>query len=337
MDVKLAILIKKLIFTEGNNMNQQALVTDIGGTNARFALYNLATNELSAITKVLISKRDVLLNLIKDYLQAQAVKIDMVCIAIACPIGDEDIINMTNNDLSFSRSELIKELNLTKLEVINDFTAVSTAIPKLPKQELVKIGGDEPDLDYPIAIYGAGTGLGVSHLIKANEHWISIPGEGGHTELPMTSEDEDLILAQLRKKFGRVSTERFLSGNGIVNIYQALLQINHQSVDNITPDVIVKKALANTCAICVQTLNYFCTFMGRFGGNLALTLNTRGGVYIAGGIVPRFIEFFKISPFREAFEHKGRMSYLVKKIPVYVIIHEDPGLFGAGVYLQNNY
>ena len=76
--------------------------------------------------------------------------------------------------------------------------------------------------------------------------------------------------------------------------------------------------------------------MGRFGGNLALTLNTQGGVYIAGGIVPRFIEFFKSSPFREAFEYKGRMSFLVKKIPVYVITHKDPGLFGAGVYLQNS-
>lgn len=318
-------------------MSQYALVTDIGGTNARFALFNLTTNELTAITKIVLSKNDVLLTLIKDYLNKQSVTIDMACIAIACPIDGEDIVNMTNNDLSFSRSELIKELNLTKLEVINDFTAVSYSIPKLPEQNLVKIGGEEPDLNYPIAIYGAGTGLGVSHLIKINEHWISLSGEGGHTELPMTNEEEDCILGQLRKKFRRVSTERFLSGNGIVNIYQALLQINNQPVVNVTPDIIVKKALANSCPLCIKTLTHFCTFMGRFGGNLALTLNTQGGVYIAGGIVPRFIEFFKSSPFRNEFENKGRMSFLVKKIPVYVITHEDPGLFGAGVYLQNSF
>lgn len=317
-------------------MNQYALVTDIGGTNARFALYNLATNELSSITKVLIAKDDVLLTLIKNYLAAQSVIVKMACIAIACPIDNSDVIKMTNNNLSFSRSELVKELNLTKLEVINDFTAVSMSIAKLPKQDLVKIGGDEPDLNYPIAIYGAGTGLGVSHLIKVNGHWVTLPGEGGHTELPMISDDEDRILAELRKKFGRVSTERFLSGNGIVNIYQALQRINNQAVEEITPDIIVKKALSKSCPLCLQTLTYFCTFMGRFGGNLALTLNTQGGVYIAGGIVPRFIEFFKASPFRQAFEHKGRMSYLVKKVPVYVITHEDPGLFGAGVYLQNS-
>lgn len=317
-------------------MSQYALVTDIGGTNARFALYDLTTNKLSAITKILISKDDDLLVLIKNYLANQSISVDMACIAIACPIDDTDMVNMTNNNLSFSRSALIKALNLKQLEVINDFTAVSTSIPQLTDKDLVKIGGDDADLNYPIAIYGAGTGLGVSHLIKVNQHWISLSGEGGHTELPMTNEKEDRLLAELRKKFGRVSSERFLSGNGIVNIYQALLNINNQPIEEITPDVIVKKALSNSCPLCLETLTYFCTFMGRFGGNLALTLNTQGGVYIAGGIVPRFIEFFKSSPFRHAFENKGRMSYLVKKIPVYVITHEDPGLFGAGVYLQNS-
>lgn len=317
-------------------MSQYALVTDIGGTNARFALYDLITNKLSAITKVLISKDDDLLVLIKTYLANQSISVDMACIAIACPIDDTDMVNMTNNNLSFSRSALIKALNLKQLEVINDFTAVSTSIPQLTDKDLVKIGGDDADLNYPIAIYGAGTGLGVSHLIKVNQHWISLSGEGGHTELPMTNEKEDRLLAELRKKFGRVSSERFLSGNGIVNIYQALLNINNQPIEEITPDVIVKKALSNSCPLCLETLTYFCTFMGRFGGNLALTLNTQGGVYIAGGIVPRFIEFFKSSPFRHAFENKGRMSYLVKKIPVYVITHEDPGLLGAGVYLQNS-
>ncbi|MCX8641891.1 MULTISPECIES: glucokinase [unclassified Gilliamella] len=317
-------------------MSQYALVTDIGGTNARFALYDLTTNKLSAITKILISKDDDLLVLIKNYLANQSISVDMACIAIACPIDDTDMVNMTNNNLSFSRSALIKALNLKQLEVINDFTAVSTSIPQLTDKDLVKIGGDDADLNYPIAIYGAGTGLGVSHLIKVNQHWISLSGEGGHTELPMTNEKEDRLLAELRKKFGRVSSERFLSGNGIVNIYQALLNINNQPIEEITPDVIVKKALSNSCPLCLETLTYFCTFMGRFGGNLALTLNTQGGVYIAGGIVPRFIEFFKSSPFRHAFENKGRMSYLVKKIPVYVITHEDPGLLGAGVYLQNS-
>lgn len=317
-------------------MSQYVLVTDIGGTNARFALYDLTTNKLSAITKILISKDDDLLVLIKNYLANQSISVDMACIAIACPIDDTDMVNMTNNNLSFSRSALIKALNLKQLEVINDFTAVSTSIPQLTDKDLVKIGGDDADLNYPIAIYGAGTGLGVSHLIKVNQHWISLSGEGGHTELPMTNEKEDRLLAELRKKFGRVSSERFLSGNGIVNIYQALLNINNQPIEEITPDVIVKKALSNSCPLCLETLTYFCTFMGRFGGNLALTLNTQGGVYIAGGIVPRFIEFFKSSPFRHAFENKGRMSYLVKKIPVYVITHEDPGLLGAGVYLQNS-
>lgn len=267
-----------------------ALVTDIGGTNARFALFNLNTSELSAITKIIITPDHDLLTLIKTYLQAQSIKVERACIAIACPV-EGDLIAMTNNNLSFSRSQVIAELHLKQLEVINDFTAVSMSIPKLTEQDVVKVGGAEPDLNFPIAIYGAGTGLGVSHLIKINGNWISLSGEGGHVELPMVNATEDNVLAQLREKFGRVSAERFLSGKGIVNIYQALLTLHHKPMEEITPDIIVNKALANSCEICQQTLTLFCTFMGRFGGNLALSLNTQGGVYIAGGIVPRFIDF----------------------------------------------
>lgn len=316
-------------------MNNYALVTDIGGTNARFALFNIKTSELSAITKIVINKDHDVITLIKNYLQTQAIQVDLACIAIACPI-EGDRVEMTNNNLSFSRSQLKKELNLKQLEVINDFTAVSMCIPKLTAQDMIQIGGTKPDLNFPIAVYGAGTGLGVSYLINIDDHVISLSGEGGHVELPMVNENEDHVMAQFRQKFGRVSAERFLSGSGIVNIYQALLTIHHKPVEEITPDVIVNNALTGNCAICHQALTLFCTFMGRFGGNLALTLNTQGGVYIAGGIVPRFIDFFKASPFRATFENKGRMSYLVKRIPVYVITHSDPGLLGAGAYLQNS-
>ncbi|MDF7669827.1 glucokinase [Orbaceae bacterium ESL0721] len=317
-------------------LTDYALVTDIGGTNARFALFNIQTGELSAITKIEIDPDHDLLTLIKNYIESQSVGINSACIAIACPIDGTDRVEMTNNSLSFSRSQLIAALNLKRLEVINDFTAVSFSVPQLTQQDYVKIDGGDPNEQFPIAIYGAGTGLGVSHLIKYNNQWISLSGEGGHVELPMTNEIEDKVLIEMRKKYGRVSAERFLSGRGIVNIYNALLSIHNRPQQELTPDIIVERALTNSCNICHQTLTLFCTFMGRFGGNLALTLNTQGGVYIAGGIVPRFIEFFKASPFRAAFENKGRMSYLLKKIPVYLITHSDPGLLGAGIYLRNS-
>lgn len=308
------------------------LVADIGGTNARFALYDNGDKTLSNIIKYTITDDSTLFNLITDYLSQCHVQVKHACLAIACPI-EGDKITMTNNHIEFSRSELQVALGLKQLEVINDFTAVAMSVPALKPQDVCQIGGQEADIKYPIAIYGAGTGLGVSHLIKVDQQWLSLPGEGGHVELPMINTEEDQVLAQLRDKFGRVSAERFLSGSGLVNIYQALAKINQREHIDITPSDIVAQALDNSCSLSLQTLNLFCAFMGRFGGNLALTLNTKGGVYIAGGIVPRFIEFFKQSAFRHNFETKGRMGHILTTIPVYIIVHSDPGLLGAGMYL----
>ncbi|WP_392562620.1 glucokinase [Orbus sturtevantii] len=312
---------------------EKLLVADIGGTNARFALYNRATKILSDIKKYTITDDTCLPQLVTDYLKLCSVTVKRACFALACPIEGDKIV-MTNNHIEFSRSELQELLALKQLEVINDFTAVAMSVPALGAEDICQIGGQAADITYPIAVYGAGTGLGVAHLLSIAGKWLSLPGEGGHVELPMINDSEDKILSILRQKFGRVSAERFLSGSGLVNIYQALVELTNQSKQDITASEIVTQALEQSCQICLQTLSLFCAFMGRFGGNLALTLNTRGGVYIAGGIVPRFLEFFKQSDFRLHFETKGRMGRLLQTIPVYVIVHSDPGLLGAGMYLE---
>lgn len=314
---------------------EQLLVADIGGTNARFALFDKSNKTLSNIEKFTINDDTCLKQLIENYLKTCEANIDYACLALACPI-EGDHVTMTNNHIEFSRRELQSALQLKHLSVINDFTAVAMSVPALRAEDVKKIGGDEPDTHYPIAIYGAGTGLGVAHLLKTEKRWLSLSGEGGHVELPMTTPQEDQLLDTLRKKFTRVSAERFLSGNGLINIYQALLEINHADKSELSPSEIVDNALNDRCPLCQQTLKLFCTFMGRFGGNLALTMNTKGGVYIAGGIVPRFIDYLMQSEFRHHFENKGRMSYLLKTIPVYVIVHPDPGLLGAGMYLMQD-
>lgn len=315
-------------------MGEVALVADIGGTNVRLALYDLQTRTLSEIQTQQISKDHDLLTLIRDYLAVRTVEIESACLAVACPV-EGDVISMTNNHWSFSQTHLQNELGLKRLKVINDFTAVSMSVPELTTQDRVQIGGTEARHDFPIAIYGAGTGLGVSHLLNVSGRWVSLAGEGGHVDFSPGNDLEDQIAAHLREKFGRVSAERLLSGAGLVNIYQALRAINQQSEDEISANIIVSKALSNESVLCHQTLTLFCSMMGRFAGNLALTLNTQGGVYIGGGIVPRFIAFFEQSSFRKAFEDKGRMRHLLVNIPVFVITHPQPGLLGAGAYLRS--
>lgn len=314
-------------------MTKYALVGDVGGTNARLALCEVESGLISQVTTYSTSEHPSLEAVIRLFLEEQQQEIKDGCIAIACPIT-EDWVEMTNHDWAFSTKALKASLEFEHLEIINDFTAVSMAIPMLTESDVIQFGGKEAIKDKPIAVYGAGTGLGVAHLVHVDCRWVSLPGEGGHVDLAPNSVEEDLILQVLREELGHVSAERVLSGAGLVNLYRAIVKSDKRVPENLKPKDVSERALADSCTDCRRALSLFCVIMGRFGGNLALTLGTFGGVYIAGGIVPRFLEFFKASGFRAAFEDKGRFRDYVHNIPVYMITHDQPGLLGAGAHLR---
>ncbi|QHM71943.1 glucokinase [Mixta intestinalis] len=314
-------------------MTKYALVGDVGGTNARLALCEVETGLISQVTTYSTSEHPSLEAVIRLFLQAQALEVKDGCIAIACPIT-EDWVEMTNHDWAFSTQALKTSLGFDHLEIINDFTAVSMAIPMLTENDVLQFGGGAAVKDKPIAVYGAGTGLGVAHLVHVDRRWVSLPGEGGHVDLASNSVEEDMILQVLREELGHVSAERVLSGSGLVNLYRAIVKADNRVPENLKPKDVSERALADSCTDCRRALSLFCVLMGRFGGNLALNLGTFGGVYIAGGIVPRFLEFFKASGFRAAFEDKGRFRDYVHAIPVYMITHDQPGLLGAGAHLR---
>jgi len=314
-------------------MTSYALVGDVGGTNARLALCDVSNGALSQAKTFSTSEYASLEAVIRAYLDEQQQDIQHGCIAIACPIT-EDWVEMTNHDWAFSTSKLKASLGFEALEIINDFTAVSMAIPMLSGEHVMQFGGGAPVPDKPVAGYGAGTGLGVAHLVHVDKRWVSLPGEGGHVDFAANSEEEDQILEVLREELGHVSAERILSGGGLVNLYRAIVKSDDRVPENLKPRDVTERALQDSCTDCRRALSMFCVIMGRFGGNLALNLGTFGGVYIAGGIVPRFLEFFKASGFRAAFEDKGRFKDYVSGIPVYLITHDQPGLLGAGAHLR---
>ncbi|MBA2817063.1 glucokinase [Candidatus Pantoea persica] len=314
-------------------MTTYALVGDVGGTNARLSLCEVETGKISQAKTFSTSDYDSLEAVIRHYLGKQQHDVADGCIAIACPVT-EDWVEMTNHDWAFSTSKMKASLGFAHLEIINDFTAVSMAIPMLTAKHVIQFGGGEPVKDKPIAIYGAGTGLGVSHLVHVDRRWVSLPGEGGHVDFAANSDEEDLILEVLRAELGHVSAERVLSGAGLVNLYRAIVKSDNRVPENLKPKDVSERALDDSCTDCRRALSLFCVIMGRFGSNLALNLGTFGGVYIAGGIVPRFLEFFKASGFRAAFEDKGRFRDYVSRIPVYMITHDQPGLLGAGAHLR---
>lgn len=314
-------------------MSKYALAGDVGGTNARLALCDVENGDIHAIKTFPTTDFDSLEAVIRQYLSEQQHDIREGCIAIACPVTS-DWIDMTNHHWAFSASEMQANLGFSHLEIINDFTAVSMAIPMLTEQDVMQFGGKTGIKDKPIAVYGAGTGLGVAHLVHVDQRWVSLPGEGGHVDFAPNNVEEDHILNVLRTEIGHVSAERILSGAGLVNLYRAIVKGDNRIPEDLKPRDVSERALADTCTDCRRALSLFCVILGRFGGNLALTLGTFGGVYIAGGIVPRFLSFFKTSGFRDAFEDKGRFRVFLADIPVYLITHPQPGLLGAGAHLR---
>jgi glucokinase len=318
------------------------LVADIGGTNIRLAITD-KNNHISEIETYQCQLFPHLSHVIQQYLTEKKLLNAQVnaCLAIACPV-DTDLISMTNLPWKFSQKQLKEDLKLSSLTLINDYTAIAMAIPSLNDDQKIKIGGGESSKNQPIAVCGPGTGLGVANLVNINNHWHCLGGEGGHTDFAPVDEVDVKIFQQLSLTKKRISYEQLLSGYGLEQIYQALVVIHAEEATNesftssakISAQEISTQALDASCDICQQSLAQFCKILGSFAGNLALTTGSVGGVYIAGGIVPRFVDYVNNSQFRERFEAKGRMSHLNQQTSTYIITESQPGLMGAAAYLN---
>lgn len=310
-----------------------SVVVDLGGTNIRFAVCDLESGTLSQLEEFACANFPTLEEILAQYFSTLQGEVKNLCIGIACPV-EGDQVTMTNLSWAFSQKTLKDKFNLNALYVINDYTAISLAVPFLSPEERIQIGGGEAQPEGVKAVFGPGTGLGVAHIIKSADKWISLPGEGGHTSFTVNTREQADILFLLQEQFGHVSAERILSGQGLLNIYQSLCTLAQQKPKFDQPKDVSKAGLDGSCDIARRTMDIFCQVMGSFAGNLALNLNCTGGVYIAGGIVMRFIEFFQSSEFRSFFAEKGRFKTQLSAIPTFLITNTNPGLLGATVYLR---
>lgn len=175
---------------------------------------------------------------------------------------------------------------------------------------------------------GPGTGLGVSGLVQGATGWAALAGEGGHVTMAPVDDRESAVLSQLRQRFSHVSAERVISGQGLVNLHGALTRLDGREPDPLTPADVANRGLDGGDPVCVEALGMFCGMLGTIAGNLALTLGARGGVYIAGGIVPRLVEQLGKSEFRRRFEAKGRYNQYLAAIPTFVITAQLPAFRG---------
>jgi glucokinase len=306
------------------------LIADIGGTNARFALLD-AGGWRDEIVLRCADYPDIV-SAIDEYLQKVGAASGPArpleaALAIAGPITG-DIVRMTNHVWQFSAARTRQSLGWRRLIMVNDFTALAMAIRHLPQNELEQVGGGQSVPGGALALIGPGTGLGVSGLIPAGDHWIALQGEGGHVTLSVMNEREIAVLQQLHQRFTHVSAERVVCGPGLVNLYEALCGLEGVVPNVLTPPEITRRAREGSCRICLEALSIFCALLGTLAGNLVLTLGATGGCYIGGGIVPGLGSFFASSHFRNRFEDKGRFADYLSRVPTFVIRSELPAFVG---------
>jgi glucokinase len=310
------------------------LLADIGGTNVRFALLPEAAARPQQELNLRCADFDGLEQAARHYLaQMGGAPVTEAAFDVATAVTG-DLIRLTNSPWAFSIEQTRRQLGLQRLLVLNDFTALALALPALDPDETRQVGRGSAVADAPLALIGAGTGLGVSGLLPWQGRWIPIQGEGGHTAFSPSDEREDAVLRVLRERFGHVSTERLASGPGLVNIYRALSVLDRDVPRDLQPEQIAGAGRSGEDPRCREALTIFCSVLGTAAGNLVVTLGARGGLYIGGGIVPQLGEWFDRSPFRARFEHKGRFSSYVAAVPTVVILAENPALRGLAIALN---
>lgn len=312
------------------------IVADIGGTNARFGLVTGEQSGQPQIEEVHVLDGDAypsLQDAMRAYIELAGITTPKVaCVAIAGPIDGDDA-RMTNLNWAFTQSGVKAEFGFDKFAAINDFASLSIATSKLTEADLIEVRAGKMDIRGNKAILGPGTGLGVAGLAYSGNGWLPIPSEGGHVNIaPATALECEVIKAAMTQH-GHVSAEVFISGPGLVRLYRALAVVRDEVAQAFEPKDVTTKALENSDALCRETLELFCSFIGTLSGNLALTYGARGGVYLAGGILPRFVDFLRASDFNRRFEEKGVMSHYLKDIPVNIISHSQPGLLGSAVWI----
>lgn len=323
-------------------MTRPALIGDIGGTHARFALVTPGAVAPRAIQRLLCADYPDPVAAIQDYLARVGAVGDAApreaCLAVAGPL-DGERLTLTNLDWDVTRGELRQALGLTHLRLINDFIAQALGVPHVGEAHRVVLQAGEAAPRAMRLVIGPGTGLGMAGLLPAGrgdgrQRWLPLPSEGGHAAFAATDAREHDLLDHFRQRFGRVSVERLLSGPGLLALYRA-----HCALEGIAPHcrtpAEVTAAAGSGDDGARATLLRFLKILGDVSGDAALTLGARGGVTLCGGILPRLLPWLPESRFLAAFAAKGRLAAYAGRIPVQVVTDPWTGLRGAAEALHH--
>ncbi len=311
----------------------QIVAVDIGGTHARFALAEVERGRVTSLGNACTfqtAEHASLQTAWEEFGREVGRPLPPAAgIAVAGPIHG-DVLKLTNNPWVIRPASIPAKLGASRYALVNDLGAVAHAVAQLEDVYFRQICG--PDMPLPkngvISIVGPGTGLGVAQLLRRNGHYHVIETEGGHIGFAPVDSLEDRMLCHLRKRYGRVSAERVASGMGLANIYESLADIEGRPAHHRDEKAIWKAALAGEDSLAAAALDRFCLALGTLAGDIALAQGA-SAMIIAGGVGLRVADHLPRSGFGDRFISKGRFERMMGEMPVKLITHPQPGLFGA--------
>lgn len=318
---------------------KRILAGDIGGTKTHLGIYEIDAGGPRTVATVTYPSQEVigLEEMISDMLDRHEVPVAAACFGIACPVVG-GACSPTNLSWSVSEESLRNRFGWQKVQLLNDLATTAIAAPRLEPAALTPLNTGQPQTNGNMAVVAPGTGLGQALLLATQKGYRPVASEGGHADFAPNDQAEVGLWRFLHQRFGHVSNERVLSGQGLVNIFEWL-----RSGDDMVPSpavqqamgfedpaaVITRYAIEDDDALCQEVLQRFCRILGAVAGNLALTGMATGGVYLGGGIPPKILPALQTTAFMEGFTAKGRFSEFMAAIPVQVICEDRAALIGA--------
>ena len=309
------------------------VAVDIGGTHARFAMAEVADGKVIALGEAVTLKTAEHGSFQLAWQEFERLSggalPPAVAIAVAGPVGG-DIIRFTNNPWIIRPALIPERLGADKYVVVNDFAAVAHSVAQADDAHFIHVCG--PDQPLPergaISVVGPGTGLGVALLLRLEHGYHVQPTEGGHIDYAPLDRIEDQILAHLRKRHHRVSVERVVAGPGIVDIYETLGAIEGRAITRQEDKALWAAGMDGSDPLAAAAVDRFCLSLGSVAGDLALAHGS-SALVLAGGLGYRIRDSLVASGFADRFVAKGRFEPLMAAMPVKLITHPQPGLFGA--------
>lgn len=317
----------------------RVLAGDIGGTHARLATFRVGDGRPEKLREDRwpSSDYDGLEPIVQAFLEEESEVPERACLGLAGPV-EQGRCTLPNLGWEVVAADLERATGIGRVRLLNDFDAIGHGVLFLEPSELAVLQRGEPEAGAPVALVGAGTGLGVGYLDPSVDPPRVYSSEGGHAGFAPRDEVERGLAAWLAARHGHASRERVLSGDGLADVYRYLRESGGTAErDEVRAEmeaedaaaVVSKHGLAKDDALCEKALGRFVSCYGAAAGDVALTLGARGGVYVAGGIAPKILPALREGPFMESFRDKGRMRGYLAAVPVHVVLYEDVGLLGA--------